>query len=62
VIIVDTSIIVAYMNADDHHEIVAGWLDDARMTWRPRHRSSPRSTTSSSPAAARRPSARSGPP
>jgi predicted nucleic acid-binding protein len=30
VIVVDTSIIVAYMNAgDDHHEAVAGWLDDA---------------------------------
>jgi predicted nucleic acid-binding protein len=29
VIIVDTSIIVAYMNAaDDHHELVASWLDD----------------------------------
>jgi hypothetical protein len=30
VIVVDTSIIVAYMNAgDDHHETVARWLDDA---------------------------------
>jgi hypothetical protein len=29
VIIVDASIIVACMNADDHHEIVAGRLDDA---------------------------------
>ena len=29
-IVVDTSIIVAYMNAaDDHHAAVAGWLDDA---------------------------------
>ena len=29
-IVVDTSIVVAYMNsADDHHSIVAGWLDDA---------------------------------
>lgn len=29
-IVVDTSIIVAYMNAaDDHHVAVAGWLDDA---------------------------------
>ena len=28
-IVVDTSIIVAYMNAaDDHHEAVAAWLDD----------------------------------
>jgi len=30
VIIVDTSIVVAYMNAaDDRHAAVAGWLDDA---------------------------------
>jgi predicted nucleic acid-binding protein len=30
VIIVDTSIIVAYMNAaDDHHDAVSDWLDDA---------------------------------
>jgi uncharacterized protein len=30
VIVVDTSVIVAYMNAaDDHHELVAAWLDDA---------------------------------
>jgi len=30
VIVVDTSIIVAYMNAaDDHHATVAGWLDGA---------------------------------
>ena len=29
-IVIDTSAIVAYMNsADDHHEIVAGWIDDA---------------------------------
>jgi len=29
VIVVDTSVIVAYMNAaDDHHVVVAGWLDD----------------------------------
>jgi predicted nucleic acid-binding protein len=29
VIVVDTSIIVAYMNAaDDHHRAVAAWLDD----------------------------------
>jgi uncharacterized protein len=28
VIVVDTSIIVAYMNAaDDHHEVVVGWID-----------------------------------
>jgi len=28
VIVVDTSIIVAYMNAtDDHHDVVAGWID-----------------------------------
>ena len=27
-IVVDTSVIVAFMNAgDDHHEVVAGWLD-----------------------------------
>lgn len=27
-IVVDTSIIVAYMNAaDDHHQVVAGWID-----------------------------------
>jgi predicted nucleic acid-binding protein len=30
VIVVDTSVIVAYMNAaDDHHATVAGWLDGA---------------------------------
>jgi uncharacterized protein len=30
VIVVDTSVVVAYMNAaDDHHAIVAGWLDGA---------------------------------
>jgi len=30
VIVVDTSVIVAYMNAaDDYHAIVAGWLDGA---------------------------------
>jgi uncharacterized protein len=30
VIVVDTSVIVAYMNAgDEHHEIVSGWLDAA---------------------------------
>jgi predicted nucleic acid-binding protein len=30
VIVVDTSIVVAYMNAaDDYHATVAGWLDDA---------------------------------
>jgi uncharacterized protein len=30
VIIIDTSIIVAYMNsADDHHGVVGGWLDEA---------------------------------
>jgi predicted nucleic acid-binding protein len=30
VIVVDTSVIVAYMNAaDDAHELVAAWLDDA---------------------------------
>jgi len=30
VIVVDTSVIVADMNsADDHHEAVAGWIDDA---------------------------------
>jgi predicted nucleic acid-binding protein len=30
VIVVDTSVIVAYMNAaDDHHDAVSAWLDDA---------------------------------
>jgi predicted nucleic acid-binding protein len=30
VIVIDTSVVVAYMNAaDDHHAIVAGWLDGA---------------------------------
>jgi uncharacterized protein len=30
VIVIDTSVIVAYMNAaDDHHELVSLWLDDA---------------------------------
>jgi hypothetical protein len=30
VIVVDTSVVVAYMNAaDDYHAIVAGWLDGA---------------------------------
>jgi predicted nucleic acid-binding protein len=30
VIVVDTSVVVAYMNAtDDYHATVAGWLDDA---------------------------------
>jgi predicted nucleic acid-binding protein len=30
VIVVDTSVIVAYMNAgDDHHEAVSAWLEDA---------------------------------
>jgi hypothetical protein len=30
VIVVDTSVVVAYMNAaDDHHATVAGWLDGA---------------------------------
>jgi uncharacterized protein len=30
VIVVDTSVIVSYMNAgDDHHEVVASWLDGA---------------------------------
>jgi predicted nucleic acid-binding protein len=30
VIVIDTSVIVAYMNAtDDHHEAVAAWLEDA---------------------------------
>lgn len=29
-IVVDTSVIVAYMNSgDDHHEAVSSWLDDA---------------------------------
>jgi uncharacterized protein len=29
VIVVDTSVIVAYMNAtDDHHDLVGAWLDD----------------------------------
>jgi predicted nucleic acid-binding protein len=29
VIVVDTSVIVAFMNsADEHHVVVAGWLDD----------------------------------
>lgn len=29
-IVIDTSIIVAYMNAaDDHHEVVSAWLDGA---------------------------------
>jgi len=28
VIVIDTSVIVAYMNAaDDHHDVVTGWLD-----------------------------------
>jgi predicted nucleic acid-binding protein len=30
VIVVDTSVIVAYMNAaDEHHQLVGGWLDGA---------------------------------